>query len=206
MLASIPQLAKANELPVIVGGDFNLTPGQIHQCGVLRKAGLDCLAPDRGTCITGSWKGASTIDMFIVTTGLQAALGRPEALLGQKLATHRPVRLSMASHTQPQFFKRLAPPPRLPTSRPVGPAPKEPTQWDAAEIALDRAYEAAKAAAADPSKLPAALEAQRAAYRRVGDAADLELQNTLQIQDDTRETSGKSQQMRTWGFEWKRCR
>ena len=100
--SAIPQLAKANELPVVIGGDFNLTPAQVKTTGVLRKGELECIHSQIGTCVTNSWKGASTIDLFLVTDGLRNALGQSEALQGQKLATHRPVRISMASHTRPE--------------------------------------------------------------------------------------------------------
>ena len=76
LLATIPQLARAKGLPILVGGDFNLSPAQIRTTGILRKGELDCIHPEVGTCVTGSWRGASTIDLFIAAEGLRAALGR----------------------------------------------------------------------------------------------------------------------------------
>ena len=81
----------------------------------------------------------------------------------------------------------MAMPPRLPTVRPVGPPPKEPRQWDRAAGAVDEAYAKAQEAVRDPSRMPAALEAQRLAYQRVAEAAEMELQETLQATDELRE-------------------
>ena len=113
LLSAIPQLAGLTGLPTLVGGDFNLTPGQIAGTKFLKKASLEVLAPDRGTCVTGSWKGASTIDLFVATAGLATTLSAPQAIKGQKIATHRPVQMQLAPHNQPTYFWKLSTPPKL---------------------------------------------------------------------------------------------
>ena len=67
MLSALPRLAEATRLPILVGGDFNMEPHQVQKTGLLRKAGLELLAPKLCTCISNSWKSASKIDYFLAS-------------------------------------------------------------------------------------------------------------------------------------------
>ena len=80
LLSAIPQLGSQAGPPILVGCDFNFSPSQIKATRLLQKASLEILEPERGTCATGSWKGAPTIDLFVTIAGLSSAVSKPTAL------------------------------------------------------------------------------------------------------------------------------
>ena len=47
LLTTIPQVSKQAGLPVLIGGDFNITPSQIRTTHILPKASLEIVAPEK---------------------------------------------------------------------------------------------------------------------------------------------------------------
>ena len=181
MLSTLPRLAEATRLPLMAGGDFNLEPHQVQKTSFLSKAQLEVLAPSRGTCITNSWRAATTIDYFIVSAGLHQAVKAPVAMLKQGLAIHRPVEMSFVSSAEPNYFLALRLPPRLPLDGPAGPAPPADQHWRTTSSLIDTAISKAAQAARGDIPYRCARQAQDAAYHELAKSAEQELIDTLQL-------------------------
>ena len=206
MLSTLPRLAAATGLPLLAGGDYNLEPSQVRKTGILKKAGMEILSPSRSTCITNSWRTASTIDFFVASAGFHQAVREPYALLNQGLATHRPVIMDFVSSVDPTFFYTLRLPTRLPMESPVGPAPLATPLWTKTIQLVESAI--AKAAQAAQRQVPyqTARHAQDAAYKALAESAEQELAQHYQLDPDDKAKLIQSKARRGKGPSYQRVR
>ena len=71
---------------------------------------------------------------------------------------------------------------RLPTARPIGPAPRpDSASWDKAEKILNSAFHKAKASLSEGCPFEAVRQAQDHAYALIAKAAEMELMGNLQV-------------------------
>ena len=80
MVASFPLIAEAMQMQYIAGGDFNIKANQLNKTGIMKKSGSTIMAPTRSTCITRSWNAGSTIEYFILTTGVHMLFNQPTVI------------------------------------------------------------------------------------------------------------------------------
>ena len=182
MIASFALISESLGIPYLAGGDFNTKPAQLQRTGILKRGTSSMMAPSRSTCITRSWTTGTTLDYYIVTSGLESFFNEPTVIDNTSLPTHRPVKMSMEIKHEPVYFMKLIIPPKLPNQRPIGPAPKADQHWEGAKVMLDKAIDIARCAATDPTAIHRARQAQDKAYRYIANAAEQELTDALQVE------------------------
>ena len=173
-LAHIARCVRDCGMPFILGGDWNLTAGELQRTGFVDEVGGVILAPPRDcgvSCVAGRGR---TLDFFVVAKTLAPWTGRCRILDQARTRPHFPVSLHLhVSSTAPRALQ-LVGPRRFPCGIPTGPKRSTPC-WHNAEAAVTSweahpsSAECAEAAFAAFSK---ASEAEIASvYDLVGDAA-----------------------------------
>ena len=130
------QLLVAMRRPFIIGGDFNLARGFLHDSGWLTAVGALVVGPPETepTCMASA-KG-SCIDYFLVSAGLGPDVAR--SFVEQRptvIRTHRPVYLDIAAADRGRTVQTLRRPKALPVRPIIGPTPFPPAYHEAAEAA-----------------------------------------------------------------------
>ena len=113
--------------PVIIGGDMQMTPEQLHDIGFAARAIMCVLAPRRGLVTIRRPDGkAVRLDMFAMTMGHTAAAEEVCVLSERRATPHWPVMLNLAATAK--LVPVLVPAKAGSTVRVVGPAPP-PTRY-----------------------------------------------------------------------------
>ncbi len=154
----------------IAGGDFNMTPDQLLGTEFDREvaATIFCPETDRGTFRTAKTK--STIDFFLVTDRMAAAVDGVDTVEGTSNRCHVPVQATFKPRMAALKALHIRQPPRLGLERVYGPILPPPPSAEAATLA-DAALAIARGDGAD---LDDALEA---AYGAWADLAEAEVEN-----------------------------
>ena len=129
----------------VIGGDWNMWPGQVELTGMQRAVLGTTVAPAacKPTCDTG--RTTSIIDFFVMSDSMSSIMAGDEVNMAWAPAPHRPYRVwfhSNVTKVQQLVFKA---PPVLPRERVYGPLPKQPGY----EAALSLAEKAAQLAGSD---------------------------------------------------------
>ncbi len=160
--------AQGDAWQTIIGGDQNMEPADFLVTGFDRRLGATVMFPptERGTFRTS--RVASTLDYFVVTDTLAAAVERVETVEGTGSRGHVPVALLFKPRVTALRALHIRRPPFLERERVFGPIPPPPDPTAAAEAA-EAALAAARAESSDVQ-----LRIDRA-YARWADLAEQEL-------------------------------
>ena len=120
--------------PFVLGGDFQQSPEELVDAGVMRLfddaeivRAQGAGAEAGGTCCTkGQW---STIDFFLVSRALLPKIVSCELVLDAAIRPHRPVALTLQRGGHLPLQRVLAGPRPFPRTRPIGPARRPQTTW-----------------------------------------------------------------------------
>ena len=120
--------------PYVVGGDFQQSPADLVEAGVMRLfddaeiVWADGAGDEAGgTCCTrGKW---STIDYFLVSKALLPRIVSCGLVLDAAIRPHRPVHLTLRRGGHMPMQRVLAGPCAFPRQRPIGPARMPTTSW-----------------------------------------------------------------------------
>ena len=97
LLHCLAQVLTTLDGPWILGGDFNLTPELLGECGWLQLARGVAFAPDLPTC------NEKVYDFFVVSEGLAPAVFCVRTLEDGGFNPHSPVRMLL--HARPRRFR-----------------------------------------------------------------------------------------------------
>ncbi len=161
--------AQEGEWGTVVGGDFNMEPGELAGSGVDREMGASIIFPDtaRGTFRTST--ASSLLDYFMVADRLSAAVEGVGTIEGTGVKGHVPVKMVFKPRVTSLKALHLRQPPALPPERVYGPLPPPPA-WAQAKAAACEALAAARNGSDDADCL---LER---AYKLWADTAEDELE------------------------------
>jgi len=137
LLAEACLLREKLKLPLVMGGDYNMTPKAVRAAGILQRAHAMTAVPSRPTCYTKT--SASVLDFFVVSRWLQGVIDEVTIEKEIKLATHKAVRLRFVPEPVKLKGWRLRPLERLPRQLPVGPRVACTVSWDPAAAAVEAA-------------------------------------------------------------------
>ncbi len=121
LLATVAQWQEIAQLPVIMGGDFNLKPDLLHDAQFFARSGMRIVAPREATHRTRS--STSVIDFFVMSSCLHERVASIQAESEFPPSPHSPVRLVCNAGLQ-AWKPILESPTKLPTERPFGPSKK----------------------------------------------------------------------------------
>ncbi len=152
--------AHGSKWQLVAGGDFNVEPVVLKECGFAQHVGASIVAPAsrRGTCRTAA--SAKTYDYFVVSNNMAQGIDRVDTVECTNVRTHTPVDLRFVPRMTALKKLVLQKPETLNKERVYGPL-LEPPSWkptmaiiedavaaarhkgrEEAQEALDRAYEA----------------------------------------------------------------
>ncbi len=133
--------------PLVVAADANMGAEDLARSGFDRKISSTILCPEsaRGTFRTTTT--ATTIDMFLVSDGLSAAVDTVDVVEEAPCKGHRPIRLRFVPRVTALKALHLRPPPVLARERVLGPLP-QPPNWAKAAAAAEAAHATAARALA----------------------------------------------------------
>ncbi len=153
----------------IIGGDFNMDPQQLIGTEIDRDLEMTVLHTDpaRGTFRTK--KACSTIDYFLITDRLAAAVEEIATVEASGIRCHTPVQLRFRPRLASLQALHLRMPPKIPVDRVYGPVPPPP-RWEDQERMADAALAAARAKAGNADDL------MQSAYAAWANAAEEELE------------------------------
>ncbi len=153
---------------LVAGGDYNMDPEDLLTTGLDRelRTTLMCPPTERGTFRTA--KAASTIDYYLVTDALAAAVAAVSTVEATNVRGHVPVALRFKPRATALKALHLRKPPPLAVERVVGPLQQPPS----ADAAIAAAEAAVSAARADDSDIQEVMDA---AYKAWADHAEQEL-------------------------------
>ncbi len=153
-----------------MGGDFNISPEQLVETRFDRRVGATIFhtETERGTFRTT--KARSTIDFFLVSDRLAAAVEKVSTVEATGVRCHVPVQLTFQPRLASLRALHVRQPPRLGVERVYGPLPPPP-DWELPKAVATAALEAARADVADFDDI---LEAAYAAW---ADMAEEEIGN-----------------------------
>ncbi len=132
----------------VIGADYNMAPSELLGTNFDRRIGATIFHPntDRGTYRTA--KARSTIDYFMVSDRLSAAVDDVDTVEGTGVRGHVPVQLTFKAKLASLRALHVRQPPRLGMERVHGPLPPPP-DWSAPAAVATAALAAARADAAD---------------------------------------------------------
>jgi hypothetical protein len=119
-LAALGQFVKSCALPFIIAGDWQVSPAVLAESRFPHRLGAEILAPDGPTNL----RSGSTIDYFVVSRVIAAAVSQVQARHDLYLAPHVPVIASVATRSKLGINYALAQPKVLPVGHPQGPVPR----------------------------------------------------------------------------------
>jgi hypothetical protein len=125
VLSTLARWQDEAQLPLLVGGDFNLNPAKILESDFAVRSGTQIFAPSCSTYRTT--KARTTIDYFLVSSSLSNKLQRCQVIEGFPLKPHLPVQLRLRIGCI-EWVPVLEMPTKLPTEIPFGPR-LEPMDW-----------------------------------------------------------------------------
>ena len=139
------------QLPVLIGGDFNYEPPSLEASDFSSRSGLQPLAPAEPTHIKRDSR--RVLDWFLVSEPLRRLVDSVVTLSSAPLAPHRPVRMQIQLDQEAKV-PILVTPQKLPRHCPVGPLQEVPP-WTDLEALTDGLRQSLEAAHSDsPSSLP----------------------------------------------------
>ncbi len=158
----------------IVGGDMNMEPHELLATELDRNVGATVLYPPtpRGTFRTS--RAASTLDYFLVSDRLAAAVEGIATVEASGAKGHVPVHLTFKPRLAALKALHLRMPPKLELDRVYGPIPPPPG-WEAQRATAQAALAAAR------SGHPCTDELMEAAYAAWVDNAEVEIENVTGV-------------------------
>ncbi len=188
--------SQGDDVPYIVGGDFQCSPADIAATGLATQMGGDIVASGcpRGTC--RSSRHASEIDFYIIHRLLTVGVDTVTVVEGAGTRPHVPVALSFKPRLTTARALVLRMPPPIGTTRVHGPLPPPPEEWNSV---ADEVAELVKKTRDDGFIADEGFEQQlERAYEGWADLAELEVEAAA---DDARElpvrgTRGRRPQLR----------
>ena len=133
LLKYIAMLAETERLPLMVGGDFNCSPGTIQASDYFTRSGTIPLTPGEPTCFHK--QSQSMIDYFLCTQSLASLVHKVKTATQWPSGPHRPVCLS-AECSDSELVPTLLRPKQIPVEVPVGPS-RLPSSWDSARATVE---------------------------------------------------------------------
>ncbi len=176
-LASIGAVIErcGDDEPCIAGGDYNMPPEELLGTEVDRRVSATLFCPDteRGTYRTA--KAKSTIDYFLISDRVAAAVDDVATVEGSGVKGYVPVHVMLKPKMTSLRALHIRAPPKLATERVYGPLPMVP-DWCLPRTQAKAALEAARADAADVG------EWLERAYASWADRAEEELEGFIGVQ------------------------
>ena len=126
LLSDVALVQEVDQLPVLAGCDFNMTPSRVTSLDFCRRSSTTVMAPGKATYFHN--KTARILDYFLLSQCLGPAVDSVRVQHEARLSPHRPVRLR-ANLSGERLVPVLQMPQKLPTASPVGPRP-EPGDWE----------------------------------------------------------------------------
>ncbi len=124
--------AQGEEVPFVMGADFQMEPHEIASAGFAQEVGAAIVATGdaSGTCRTG--RTARELDFFFVSSGLTDGIEGVGLINHTGIRTHLPVELRFKPRLSSIRALIIRKPPHLGTERIIGPV-REVAEWDALE-------------------------------------------------------------------------
>ncbi len=197
-LASVGAFVKSQgeDMPYVVGGDFQAAPADVANTAFASQLNGELVASGcvRGTC--RSTRHNSEIDFFVVHKHLAIGVDSVMAVEGAGTRPHVPVALAFKPRLVSARALVLRQPPRISTTRIVGPLPPPPAEWGDVAAEIKRLLMAARTHgfAVDD----AFRDKLEVAYSRWADVAELEIIHAAEDGHDVpiKGTRGKRPQLR----------
>ena len=117
LLQSIAAVLSTVEGPWVLGGDWNCTPEQLEKTGWLRLVKGKVCAPKLTTCME------RTIDFFVISENLTAAVHDTVVVNGALSHPHKPVRLYLRAEPRQAVVRQLQSFGKFEAKMPYGPEP-----------------------------------------------------------------------------------
>ena len=133
LFSYVALLSEAEQLPLLVGGDFNCSPGTVESSGYCARSATQLLVPRSPTCFYK--KSQSVMDFFLGSPSLASPVKSVKVANQWPSSPHRPVCLT-ALCSADELVPTLARPKQLPVEAPVGPA-REPVDWSTAKATVE---------------------------------------------------------------------
>ena len=134
-LAALGQAVRSSGLPFIIGGDWQISPEALMQTKFPHRLGAEIVAPESPTNL----RSGSTLDFFLVSRQIRAAVGSVEARGDLYFSPHVPVVLSISAQVALGASSAMVQPRLLPVGNPPGPMPRAArVNWEGFdEVVLD---------------------------------------------------------------------
>ena len=136
-LAALTQSMNDAGIPLVMGGDWNLTPEKVSQLQWVRQQGATVAhaGSDKATCKTPTTRGR-VLDFFVVSRAAEAAAREVQVRYDVPTVPHKPVRLVMDDDWAHITTAGLKAAPPIDKIRRIGPAPRPPDYMRARSLAL----------------------------------------------------------------------
>ena len=173
LLGEVGRAIQARGKQFVVGGDFNMEPGEVASTGICERLGVAMVhtSDPAGTSKQGV-KG-KVLDFFLVDQALPRGLARQWLDAGALVCTHTPACIQFHGRLGEMKARILAKPQALPVDKPVGPSPA-PQDWEGVQAAMEEVVRLARRGGAEEAR--AAL---RQGYKMWADLAEKELVRVL---------------------------
>ena len=122
-LSALGQVVRACGLPVIIGGDWQISPEVLAQSKFPHRVGAEIVAPSSPTNL----RSGSTLDYFLVSRSIRAAVVSVETRTDLYLSPHVPVVATISTRVALGYSTVMAQPRLLPSGDPRGPMPRAAT-------------------------------------------------------------------------------
>ena len=133
-LAALGQLVKGCGLPFVIAGDWQVSPAALAESKFPHRMGAEIMAPEGPTNL----RSGSTLDYFVISRSISAAVSQVQARHDLYLSPHVPVIASIATRSKLGVSYALSQPRVLPVGHPQGPVPRPASvDWGALDADAD---------------------------------------------------------------------
>ena len=143
-LARLAGDMKREGIPLVMGGDWNLTPDKVSQLSWVRQREMTVVHAGEAqlTCRSTATKGR-VLDYFMVSREAEAAVQQAQVRHDVPMFPHKPVRLIMDDQWAKLTTMGLKTAPPIPNDRRIGPPVQPPCYQAARDLALQARWAAA---------------------------------------------------------------
>ena len=126
-LSRLGQVLRALGWPFLLGGDFNMARGLLHDSGWLHAVGAVAIGPPEHEVTCTSSAAGSAIDYFVMSACLAPmVMGSWVVATPTVVRTHRPAMLDLSAQDRGRLVRKLRRPKRLDALPLLGPVPRPP--------------------------------------------------------------------------------